>query len=252
MGRTNESATSEVSMSGKTDHEEASRGFNRLVTVKDASRLAGVHRGIGQLYTQMGIISPTQSVREEGGWNRYGIIEIVELAVAKAMAEAGILLGKILEQFMMIRGEWPWDISALTFTPEQSEQLRIRLFDPFPVIKDWPEEFEWSLRSEKNTALTPSMPSDWPQWWQEVKDIIPFAYGYMISEPYLFFPPFNSMQSGDHEFWITFSALIRNFQFDEMGEKTNILFVDLAKIKARVGQAILDDGWFDVSNRKPV
>ncbi|MCK4790243.1 MAG: hypothetical protein KAV87_41280 [Desulfobacteraceae bacterium] len=80
-------------MSRKTKQEEASRGLGRLVTAADASRLAGVHRGIGQLNTQNGIIVPTQPVGADGGWNRYGIIEIVELAVAKTLAEAGVRLG---------------------------------------------------------------------------------------------------------------------------------------------------------------
>jgi len=236
-------------MSGKAEHEEASRSFNKLVTVKDASRLAGVHRGIGQLYTQHGIIVPTQSVGKGEGWNRYGIIEIVELAVAKRLAEAGVPPEELTEQFWVIRNARAWEGADDLPNPQPSTPLRLRLFDPFPDVQGWYDAMGKPILHGKNQIQVPGELSEWPLWWRGVKDILPFALGMMISESHLFLPPYGDLHPKDQSIADVYTRakgeMLNDLHLGNMGERTNVVFLDLAMIKARVGQAIIDDGWFD-------
>ena len=208
-----------------------------------------------QEYTRRGIVSPLASAVGRGGRNTYSRIELVMLAVTKALAESGMLLDEIRQLFEWLLSS-PADIDKFGTLHHRRKRaprdlfegpLQSLYFDPFPedahVIV--------ALTDQLVDIRPPRFPEEWPGYWERVRHLIR-AYSGPYDQPArsaLILKDTRTLKVPDdvdlrmarmYPARAVQRLVWGAFRVSHMTDVATTRLVDLGSIKARIGRKLLD------------
>jgi len=231
--------------------------FQSLAEERDRSPATVTEKSVArtiQEYTRRGIVTPLATAVGKGGRNTYGRTEVVMVAVAKALAESGMLLDEIRQLF-----EW-----LLTSPPvidkfeilHQHRGKRSRnlfegpfkslYFDPFPED----EHVIVALTDQLADILPPRFPEEWPVYWEHVQYLIRVFSGPYDQPPrsalilkdtrMLKVPDGVDLRMARMYPTRIVQRLVQGaFRVKHMTDVATTRLVDLASIKSRIGRELL-------------
>jgi len=233
--------------------------------IKDVQKLLGIDRRVIQDYTEKGIIQPAVSAVRQGGRNIYGKLQLVELAVAKALSELGVRLMDIANFFNSIRGT---KTMVQIYTGEESLNSKLLqhkqaleftypaelvCFDPIPSENEVVD----ALWDRETNRTPPNKPEDWMYYWSDVYQLISVSsweFSHTIHQ--IIIPKYlASSMRGQHlprqyDIWRRYTSnwlFTNTIRLQDMAEVSPAWIIDFARTKEKIAKLLLNSEWYESS-----
>ncbi len=237
-------------------------GHQPELWIGEACELVGIKIRAGQEYIVRGIILPADVAKARGGKHTLGKVEVVQLAVTKVLAEAGMPLDQIKTFFKLLRSSLVQLDKLQRFRTRRHSKHQMRTsptwagivsealsFDPFPIGDD---EVLEALTDHEARLYPPETLEDWPAFWSGVQQLVSPIRGKGARIRQVLTPG-TELVTGytreerrdfmDWRRWATHRLSWGAFRVEEMREVSQAWLLDLASVKFRVGKKLLEEGW---------